>query len=503
MKKTLFLVTILCILISPAAISQEFDGFALYNQGNSHTAYLIDSEGDIAYSWSCPTAANYALALKENGNIVRGAKYENNQIDGAAIGGMIQEIDPDANVVWEFIYSSPYYISHHDIALMPNGNVLLIAWELVTEEELIAIGYDDDGDKYATHIIEVAQDGEGGSVVWSWHMKDHFVQNIDSELPNFGIVSAHPELLDINVNTDGFGFSDGPEDWFHVNGMDYNESLDQIVFSSRFLSEIFIIDHSTNTVEAAGHTGGNSGKGGDFLYRWGHPANYDVAGTQVITGPVHDARWIPEDRPNGGFIQIFNNAGNNGSSAVDAIDAPVDGFVYEHTQGQAFEPTSYSWRHVCIDNAAGQSASDRMSNGNVFVNLSGGFGGAGYMYEVDENDNIVFQYNSDSSKGFRYECNHPGIQSLLENPCATVNVDEVRALPITIFPNPSDGHFTITGQFGMDGLDQIIVHDMLGNEVLSTQQAQHIDLSNCANGVYFVTALYEGLRNTKMVTVAK
>jgi len=35
-----------------------------------------------------------------------------------------------------------------------------------------------------------------------------------------------------------------------------------------------VIDHSTTTAQAAGHSGGTYGKGGDLLYRWGNPNAY-------------------------------------------------------------------------------------------------------------------------------------------------------------------------------------------------------------------------------------
>ena len=59
-----------------------------------------------------------------------------------------------------------------------------------------------------------------------------------------------------------------------INAEFYNAALDQIMISPRHLSEIYIIDHSTTTAEAAGHTGGTHNKGGDILWRWGNPQVY-------------------------------------------------------------------------------------------------------------------------------------------------------------------------------------------------------------------------------------
>ena len=140
-------------------------------------------------------------------------------------------------------------------------------------------------------------------------------------------------------------------------------------------------------------------------------------GSQIINNAVHDSRWITDDgRPNGGYLQIFNNSGiSNNQSSIDGIDTPWDAATnsYLRTPGQAFTPSSYTTRYACAYSASGQSASDRMSNGNIYINASGGQGGAGVMYEVDLSGNIIWgPYQAGSQKGFRYECNYPGIVAL-------------------------------------------------------------------------------------------
>lgn len=475
MQKLLF--SFLLLFFAHSALRAQFDGYALYNEQNQKTTYLIDKDGEIAHSWNCDVSCNYAVLLKENGNLMRGGVYASNQIRGAAVGGMVQEIDKNGDVVWEFIYSNADHVQHHDITLMPNGNVLLTAWEVKSAAEMAAAGYTGNKERWATHFVEVAQDGTGGKIVWEWHMVDHLVQDQDDQKDNYGVVADHPELLNVNVTTSSRGRDN---DWLHVNGVNYNEELDQIVFSSRYLSEIFVIDHSTTTAEAASHSGGNAGKGGDFLYRWGNPSNYGATGNKVITAAVHDVRWIPNDgRPNAGYIQFFNNeGGTGGSSTVDAIDPPLNGYNYDLTKGEAYGPSTYSWRHECRDDADGQSASNRMPNGNTFVNLS-----RTYMYEVDADDNLVWQYNAKPAKAFRYTCDYVGIQALLDDPCEfNVGTDEPLDAGFDLFPNPSNGVFHISGI----NATSVHVFDAMGNEIQVSSINQTIDLSSQPAGIYYV-----------------
>tara|TARA_B100000902_G_scaffold398869_1_gene467289 strand:+ start:27793 stop:29469 length:1677 start_codon:yes stop_codon:yes gene_type:complete len=418
-----FVLTLLLITVPWSIKSQNFNGFALYNSQGSNTTYLIDENQNIAHTWNMNTECNYTVLLKENGNLVRGTKNNGNILGGAAEGGRVQEIAPDGTVVWDYVYSNSDHLSHHDITLI-GDNVLLTAWEVKTQSEVYAAGFTGNvgnNGKWPTHFVEIKDDGNGGAnIIWEWHIWDHLCQDVDPNKPNYvSNISDHPELIDINMITGGGGGPGGSSgDWFHVNGVDYNEELDQIAFSSRFASEIYIIDHSTTTLEAASHSGGNSGMGGDILYRWGNPSNYGFSAPQIIPNAVHDVRWITNDgRPNSGFLQIFNNSGGgNNQSTIDGIKAPLDtvtGFTYFRNQGQPYDPISYSTRYQCVYSAPGQSASDRMSNGNIFVNASAGQGGSGVMYEVDSNGSIVWgPYNSQSQKGFRYECDYPGIIAL-------------------------------------------------------------------------------------------
>jgi hypothetical protein len=220
------------------------------------------------------------------------------------------------------------------------------------------------------------------------------VQNVNPAKANYySSIIDHPELLNINYNTQ--------KDWMHMNGVDYNPILDQISFSSHNLNELYIIDHSTTTAQAASHSGGNSGKGGDILYRWGHPVNYNATGASILN-ITHDAHWIPEGVPNAGRLVGFNNRGvSNNQSSVDQIDVPRVGYNYSHTAGTAYLPSTYTSRLACNGYSSNMGNSYQLPNGNQLVCVAT----SGLIYEVDPAGVTIWskQLTGSVPQSFRYD----------------------------------------------------------------------------------------------------
>ncbi len=380
---------------------------SLFTPLGSTNTYLIDAAGLTIHTWESTYRPGNSVYLQVDGSIIRTGST-GSSFDTGGKGGVVQEIAVDGGVLWEFDYSTSTYRQHHDIEILPSGNILMIAWELKTEVEAIAAGRDpsllNDDELWPDHIIEVNPDTD--EIVWEWHVWDHLVQDYDPSVANYGVVGDHPELVDINFQ--GSGSPDGGADWLHTNSIDYNAALDQIALSVRGFGEIWIIDHSTTTAEAAGHSGGNRGKGGDLLYRWGNPQAYD-AGTSADQQLFvqHDAQWIPDGYPGAGNFLIFNNGtGRSGGnySSVDEIVPPVDGDGnYSLLAGTAYAPSAPIWSYVAATPtdfyAQNISGAQRLSTGNTLICD----GPNGYFFEVSTAGELVWEYDYDPGAVFRVE----------------------------------------------------------------------------------------------------
>jgi hypothetical protein len=525
--------------------SQQWGEYTLYSVQNSTSAYLVDTNGSNYHTWTFNSGAKtgYSTYMMPGGTIVRTVSHQGNSFNGGGSTGQVQKVDWNNNVIWDYVCSTTTYCSHHDIHPMPDGNVLIIAWESKSASQSTQAGSRYSHIMWPDKIIEVEPSGtNGGNIVWEWHAWDHLVQDYDASKDNYGVVADHPELLDIN-----YANSQQTKDWMHVNGIDYNEELDQIVFSSHFLNELYVIDHSTTTAEAAGHTGGNSGKGGDFLYRWGNPVAYDAGGTTIFH-VVHDAHWVPPGCPNANYLVGFNNNGvSNNQSSIDLISPPYDGYNYLHTPGSAYAPSTYTMRHACNGHTQDVGSSQQLPNGNMLISvtqsglvyeinssqtllwsktINGGvpnarrytrcyventippsptitqqgdtlYAGDGISYRWFLNDNLIqgasasFLVPEQTGSYQVAVTDLNGCESGLSEPYyfeITGITDHQVNVNLTVYPTPTDGIITLGGKISPDDLLVIRIYDRSGRIVFQAKPAPTLDLSCLGNGIYFLFA---------------
>jgi PKD repeat protein len=381
--------------------SAAYDGYTLFAPKQNTMTYLINNEGRLLHQW---TASKFppgqSVYLLENGHLLRTCMTKGKLSAGGGEGGRVEEYDWEGNLVWQLDYSTDTYMQHHDVHILPNGNLLMVVMEKKTYAEVMAAGFSPSKlhpDVAARDmmlpdsVVEIQPTRPvGGKVVWEWHVWDHLVQDYDSTKSNYGDVAAHPEL----IGTGGDG-KNLPVFWNHVNSIDYNPDLDQIALSVRGNSEVWIIDHSTTTAEAARHTGGRRGKGGDLLYRWGNPLTYR-AGTAADQRyyQQHDVEWVPPGYPGAGNLTCFNNGlGRGVYSTVDEFEPAIDSHGdYPTTRGSAFGPKDLLWSYrggasdpMYSENISG---AHRLPNGNTIMCS----GTVGEFREVNAVGTVVWKY---------------------------------------------------------------------------------------------------------------
>ncbi len=377
-----------------------YNGYTLFAPKHYTSTYLINNQGRLIHKWSKSAyAPGQSVYLTPEGNLLRACMIQGQIGTGGGEGGRVELYTWGDTLIWQFTYSSPNYIAHHDIRRLPNGNILMLAVEKKLVAQCQVSGFDPSrfssdiitkGYMVPDYVIEVQPVyPSGGNIVWEWHVWDHLIQDFDSTKLNYGVVSSHPELIDCD--------GDGrllPCFWNHMNSIQYNAKFDQIILSVRGNSEIWVIDHSTTTQQAAGHTGGRYGKGGDLLYRWGNPACYKIGNSSTRKlFEQHDAQWIDSLCPGAGNMLVFNNGVGRGYSSIDQFVPPVDslGFYYR-APGAAFGPSAAVWTYTATPPssmyAADISGSQRLPNGNTFIC----YGTLGNFLEVTAGGQLVWKY---------------------------------------------------------------------------------------------------------------
>ncbi len=348
------------------------DGYVLFSPIASNIAYLIDNDGEIVHQWESPYAI-MSPYLMDNGDLLAAVIPQGNPDFPVGRTGRVERYNWDGELLWSFDLSDDNQRLHHDIEPMPDGHILMHMWERVSPDEFANYGLSadnipgDNQDLFYDNIIEV--DPLTNEIVWQWRLLDHSIQQVDDSLPNYGIPSEHPQLIDLN-------FVPRPDtlDRSHINAIAYNPELDQLILSVHYYSEIWIISRET----------------GDIIYRWGNPAAYGYSATDNQRLYLqHDPTW-----QDNGNIMVFNNgnevlrpysnvleitASMNADGSYQLPDiSPADPLIVY----QADPPESFF--------AINTSNAQRLANGHIFIND----GPHGRLFEVDTEGNIVWEYQS-------------------------------------------------------------------------------------------------------------
>ncbi|MFT7669453.1 MAG: hypothetical protein ACI8X5_002155 [Planctomycetota bacterium] len=415
------------------------EGYTLIAPLGSTETFLIDMQGEIVHAWGSELAPGGPVYLLDNGNLMRPGRHEDNKrFQGGGIGGRLQEFDWDGDLLWDYLLVDDKTTEHHDIAILPSGNVLVIVWKHHSPEEVIAAGRDpevviEDG-LWSCSLLEIKPIlPDDGEIVWEWHSWDHLIQDFDDKLKGYGSIPDHPERIDMNADfrdrlpltekererlaeierqMAALGYSGGGgddedgepsqrfergkrSDWLHTNSVNHNEELDLVVVSSPNMNEIWVIDHSTTTAESKSTSGGRFGRGGDLLYRWGNPRNYGAGGeSDRKLFYQHDPQWLGTGESGDLRMLLYNNGrgrpDGDYSTAIELLlpFSSKNGFTRD--EGKAYGPSEPLWTWGGPGELFSPfiSGVQRFENGNTLICE----GANGRLIEVTKGGEVVWEY---------------------------------------------------------------------------------------------------------------
>lgn len=350
----------------------SYGGYTLFSPMiNSKSVYLIDMEGNLVHKWDTEYGPGSYAMLLENGNLLRGGTLRGAPAAIGGAAGIVQEIDWDGNVVWEYKLLGPNEVQHHCFTRLPNGNTMMLAWERKSIDEFIAKGRDPKtipvsipgfgGNFQNSFWVDFVREvDKAGNTVWEWHVWDH--------------IGTGPHQFDINYKLpDAMGGTDANYDWTHFNSVEYMPQTDQVLLNSRNFSEFYIVDHKT----------------GAMLYRWGNPGNHGQGkppswldnGDQKVFGP-HNATPLAN-----GKVLVFDNGSErpqgNRSAAVE-VNIRTGNIDWEYAA-----PQSNSFY------TARQGGAQRLPNGNTFITSAN----SGHLFEVTRDKKVVWDYVNPINSG--------------------------------------------------------------------------------------------------------
>lgn len=359
--------------------SSEFDDsyvFAIENGGFS--AFLLNKEGFKVKEWSFDQKLGNDIEILHNGNFVAMFKQIVSPITFGGVGGEIKILNSDGSTQWSYLCADNNKVAHHDVEMLPNGNVLFLVWERLTPAQALNYGIEVQNDIFPEALYEV--NPNSNQIVWEWHSYDHVIQDSNSLLPNFGQINQNPHRINFSYNSIQNG------DIMHANGIDFDEQKNVIYMSVNFYSEVWVIDHSTTVSQSASSIGGNYNKGGDLLYRFGNPSAYNSNfGTRLFYNN-HYPNLIKKEVPGKGNMLVYCNGTNIQQSTVFEIKLPNEFNLLTDSSNEPEVAWSFTDNDLFFNLISGAV---RLKNGNTLI-TEGDYG----IWEVTNQKDVVWKYKN-------------------------------------------------------------------------------------------------------------
>lgn len=371
--------------------------YILVNDAGANRVYLMSKQAQLIYEWSFSNNIGNDVYLLPDGNILASLESDEPKIPLGGKGGKIQIIEPNNNINWEFIYSSEQGEIHHDVEILPNGNILAMVWKNLESNLALQAGYMTEENIYPESIIEI--NPNTNQIVWKWDSMDHLIQDFDRTQNNFGSITENPQLIDINYSKKASLLPEVQGDIMHANAINYDVENNLIFLSVNSFSEVWIIDHSTTIEEAASNSGGAYNKGGDLVYRFGNPNAYENALGDRLFYNNHYPNLLTGE--NKGELLIFSNGNHINQSTVYKLQLPL---IYDLKPNFNNEP-KVLWSFTDSELYSGKvSGADILENGNILI-TEGDFG----IWEVTPEKEVVWKFSGDGFywRAYHYQKNSP------------------------------------------------------------------------------------------------
>ncbi|WNW00642.1 aryl-sulfate sulfotransferase [Tenacibaculum sp. HL-MS23] len=376
------------------------DSLVLAVENGADKSYLLDKAGNKIKTWDFDLKLGNDLEIMSDGKLLGMFKVDDPAFSFGGGGGIIRILNIDGSVDWEYKYATENHLAHHDVEMLPNGNIIFLAWERITKSEAKLNGVETEGDIFPEVLVEV--NPNTNTIVWEWHSFDHIIQDkLPSSTLTYGVLSENPQ----NININYYSIDNG--DIMHANGIDYDAEKDVIYISVNYYGEVWVVDHSTTLLEAKTSLGGNYGKGGDLLYRFGNPKAYNSVFGERMFSRNHFPNFLEKNIPGAGNVLVYMNGNDVGQSTVYELKMPE---VFELKTEESNEP-NVVWSFTDSELFYGKiSGATRLKNGNTLI-CEGDYG----FWEITPEKEVAWKYNGGKVsfwRGYPYTWDSPEIKSL-------------------------------------------------------------------------------------------